>query len=301
MNKKNILITGATGLIGTALTQKLSDKGYTPIILTTTAVNDRRNTYKWNPELKVCDRLPNKEFYGVINLAGASIADNRWNKEGKELISKSRINSTNYLKSIVNNLHPAPKHIISVSAIGYYGLIDNEIKTEDSAAGADFAAKVCADWEQAASNLKTNNNHLSILRIGIVLAKKGGFYKKIKDLAKLKIAVPVGSGLQPVSWIHVDDLVNIFVDILDNKLKPGIYNAVANIENNKNITKIIAKKNGQPFIWPAVPAFLLKIIFGDKFEIFCKGTRVSNSKLLEEGFQFEYTDLDKAILDLSKT
>lgn len=300
MVKKNILITGATGLIGTALVQKLSENGYNPIILSTSRADERLNIYKWNPLSKTCDKLPDGEYHGVINLAGASIADTRWDKAGKEVIRQSRVASTLFLKKVVDGLPNPPKHIISVSAIGYYGVINNELKTENSLHGKDFAALVCKDWENAAKQLETTKSHLSILRIGIVLAQKGGFYKKIKDLAKWKIAAPIGTGEQPVCWIHIDDLIRVFLSILEEKLNPGVYNAVAAISRNKEVTKEIAYKNSQPFFLPAIPSFLIKLIFGEKAEIFTKGAEISNSKLLNAGFNFQFTDLYKAITDLSK-
>ena len=299
MTKKNILITGATGLIGSALIKNLSEQGFNCITLTRSVVNDRPKTFKWNPELQICDMLPHIEYYAVINLAGASIVDTKWNKEGKDQISFSRIDSTTYLKRIIDTFPHPPKHFISASAIGYYGFENDEIKTEDSLSGNDFAAVVCHDWELAASNLKTIETQLTIIRIGIVLAQKGGFYKKMETLAKNKIAAPLASGQQPVCWIHIDDLINLFIDILNNKISPGTYNAVANTNTNKEVTKLIASKNGQPILLPAVPASLLKILYGKKMELFTKGSIVSNSKLLKEGFQFQYSDLENAVSDLA--
>lgn len=300
MNKKNILITGATGLIGTALSQKLREKGYKPFILTTSLVNNRNDAYHWDPTLKICDLLPDENFYAAINLAGASISDTKWNEAGKELILKSRINSTEYLSSIIKSLPHEPEHIISASAIGYYGVKNDSVKTEESPKGNDFAALVCRDWENTAKTMETPNSKLSILRIGIVLGKNGGFYKKIKDLAKWKIAAPIGSGNQAVCWIHLDDLVNIFVAILEDQIQPGIYNAVAATNTNKEVTKIIAAKNGQGFLPPAIPSFLVKLLFGQKAEIFTESAEVSLSKLIKEGFKFQFTDLNKAITDLAK-
>jgi uncharacterized protein (TIGR01777 family) len=300
VNKKNILITGATGLIGTALSQKLREKGYKPFILTTSLVNNRNDAYHWDPTLKICDLLPDENFYAAINLAGASISDTKWNEAGKELILKSRTNSTEYLASLVQSMPHKPEHIISASAIGYYGVKNDSIKTEESPSGNDFAALVCRDWENAAKTMETPNSKLSILRIGIVLGKNGGFYKKIKDLAKWKIAAPIGSGKQVVCWIHLEDLVNIFVAILEDQIKPGIYNAVVATNTNKEVTKIIAKKNGQGLLPPAIPSFLVKLLFGQKAEIFTESAEVSSSKLIREGFKFQFTDLNKAITDLAK-
>ena len=300
MPDKNILITGATGLICSALIPKLISKGFTPFILSTSVSDHKKNIYKWDPVMQTCEMLPNEEFFGIINLAGAGIAETKWNKKGKSLIKQSRIGSTLYLKNIINRLPIAPKHIISVSAIGYYGLINNETKTENSANGNDFAASVCKEWEQAAAKMETTNSRVSIIRIGIVLAKRGGFYKKIRDLAKWKIAASLGAGEQPVCWIHMDDLVNIFTDILEGKIKPGIYNAVAGINSNREVTEIIAQRNGQPFVWPAIPSFMLKIMFGEKAEMFLDGPEISSSKLKEAGFHFQYSDINKAIADLAK-
>ncbi len=300
MNKKNILITGATGLIGTALCQKLKEKGFSTLILSTSVANDLKGTYHWDPSLRLCDLLPEDKFFGVINLSGASISDTKWDEAGKELILKSRINSTEYLSSIVKSLPHEPKHIISASAIGFYGIKNDSIKTEDSPCGNDFAALVCRDWENAAKTMETPNSKLSIIRIGIVLGNNGGFYKKIKDLAKWKIAAPIGSGNQAVCWIHLDDLVSIFISILEDKVKSGIYNAVSASDTNNEVTKIISRKNGQGFLPPAIPSFLVKLLFGQKAEIFTESAEVSPSKLKNEGFKFQFTDINKAISDLAK-
>jgi len=300
VNKKLILITGATGLIGSALTKKLTEKGYTPVILSNTISNHEKNIFKWHPRLKISELIPSGNYYGVINLAGANIAELKWNEKGRNQIFKSRVNSTLYLKSIIDTLPSVPEHIISASAIGYYGTNDEEVKTETSEQGGDFPARVCVAWENAAWNLETKNSHLSILRIGIVLAKEGGFYKKISQLANWKIASSLGTGKQPVCWIHIDDLVNIMLDILENRIKPGVYNAVAKCDSNKDITKMIASKNGQPFLWPPVPGLLIKMIFRNKAEIFTKGSRVSSNKIKSQGYEFKYLELEKAISALSK-
>jgi uncharacterized protein (TIGR01777 family) len=300
MIKKNVLITGGTGLIGKVLSKKLKLLGYTPIILSTSLRDENTGFFKWDPKIQAHDKLPAGNYMGVINLAGASIADTRWNQEGQTLIKDSRLQSTLFLKKVIDDLPNEPKHIISASAIGYYGFNNQVLKTEDDLPTNDFAATVCKEWERAAQSLKTSHNQLSILRIGIVLAKEGGFYKKIKTLAKWKIAAPIGTGLQPVPWIHVDDLVNIFISILEDKLPSGVYNAVTNNESNKDITKLIASKNKQPFLWPNIPTLLLKLIFSNKADILSKASPISNEKLRQHGFTFTFENLREAINNLEK-
>jgi len=295
----NILITGATGFVGKVLQKRLSESGHTCFVLSTSVSNHSKNIYKWNPELEESETLPHIDYSAVINLAGASINDTRWNVNGKKLILESRVNSTLYLIKLIQKLRILPKQIISASAIGIYGIKDDKLKTEDSLLGSDFAAKVCIDWEASLLKISTNNTKVSIIRIGIVLGNRGGFYEKIKNLAKWKLAAPLASGNQPVSWIHVDDLVNVFLNLVDQKIAPGVYNAVTGYISNKDITKKIAKTNGQAFLLPSIPTFLLKILFGQKTEIFTGGTRVSNQKLVEAGFIFEYATVDSVMKDLN--
>jgi len=298
MSSRNILITGATGTIGKKLVQKLVQKGFTPYSLSTRLTDHSSNVFKWNPSINFFEKLPDVEFQAVINLAGASIADLKWDNEGKDLIRQSRVSSTLCLKHIIEGLSLPPKHIISASAIGYYGLNEDEVKSEESLPGIDFAADVCREWEAAANTLKSAHTKVSIVRIGIVLSNSGGFYQKIKSLAKWKIASPLASGKQPVCWIHIDDLVNIFVDLIEGKIDSGIYNAVSKCDLNKTITHKIARMNGQRLRLPFIPSFLLKILFGEKTEIFTKGPEISSSKLTNTGFQFQFNTLDQALTDL---
>lgn len=296
----NILITGATGFIGKVLQQRLHHLGYTCYILSTSVSNIAKNIYKWNPESEICEALPDIEFKVVINLAGASINDTRWNKAGKQLILDSRVKSTIFFGKIIKNFKIAPSQIISASAIGIYGINDNELKIENSLPGNDFAAKVCVDWENALQNFDSSQTKISIIRIGIVLGNEGGFYAKIKSLAKWKIAAALASGNQPVSWIHLDDLVEVFTELVEQKIDQGVYNAVTAFNSNKEITKKIAVINGQSFLMPAIPSFLLRILFGQKAEIFTGGTRVSNQKLVNAGFKYQFQTLDLVMNDLSR-
>jgi len=299
VTKKKVLITGATGFIGSALTEALISSGFQVVILSTTRSNPNSGVYKWNPNSQTTELPLDSDYFAIINLSGASIADTRWSQRGQKLIKESRVNSTLYLKSLVEKLPTPPIHFISASAIGYYGVKDDSIKTESSLGGDDFAAMVCREWENAAHQLSSAQTQLSIIRIGIVMGKNGGFFQKIKKLSLWKIAAPIGSGEQPVCWIHLDDLVRLYIDVLTGKITPGTYNAVAICQSNKLVTASIAHKNGQKFLWPAIPEFIIKVIFGNKSEIFIKGSSISSSKLTETGFIFHYTDIQKAVDNLT--
>jgi len=299
VTERKVLITGATGFIGSALTQLLISNGFKVVILSTTRSDPSKGIYRWDPKSKTTELPLNTEYFAIINLAGASIADTPWNQRGQKIIKESRVNSTLFLKTLVEKFPVPPIHFISTLAIGYYGLKDDSIKNESSQGGDDFAAMVCREWENAAHQHSSDNTQLSIIRIGIVMGKNGGFFQKIKKLSQWKIAAPIGNGEQPVCWIHLDDLTRLYSEILNNNITPGTYNAVSVCQSNKLVTSTIAALNGQKFIWPAIPSFMVKFIFGKKAEIFTKGSRVSSAKLIQSGFSFNYTDLKKAVLDLN--
>jgi len=296
---KNVLLTGGTGIIGSVLTKKLIDKGYTPVVLSTSTSNRKAGIYKWNPRKKTHSLLPYDNFYGIINLAGASIAETKWNTKGKKEILESRVNSTLYLKDIIESFSKPPAQIISVSAIGYYGLFNDNIKNETSPPGKDFAAQVCVQWEEVATKLQNSISQLSILRLGIVMSKTGGFFKKIRNLAKWKIASPIGNGKQPVCWIHIEDTTDLIIDILENRIPPDTYNLVANCNTNKEVTKNIAFNNGQKFLRPAIPGIFIRMIFGKKGELFTSSCSIDSDKLKKAGFKFKYSNIDDAIKNLS--
>ena len=298
MTKKKVLISGATGFIGSALAKSLTSSGFHVVILSSSRSDHSKYIYKWNPNSRTTELPLNTDYFAIINLSGASIAETPWNRNGQKMIKESRVNSTLYLKELVEQLPGPPAHFISASAIGYYGLHDDSIKNESSHGGDDFAAMVCREWENAAHQLSSDKTQLSIIRIGIVLGRDGGFFKKLKKLSKRKIAAPIGNGEQPVCWIHIDDLIQLYIDLLQGSITPGTYNAVSTCDSNKLVTSTIATANGQKLLLPAIPDLIIKIIFGKKSMIFTKGSRISSAKLSQAGFKFLYTDIKQAIQNL---
>ena len=297
--KGNILITGATGMVGTALSLKLQGLGYDVTSLSTTISNHYKSIYKWNPAENSYEKFPTKDFHAIINLAGASIADTPWNFQGKEKIMDSRVKGTELLKKIITQNNLSVNHFITASAVGIYGFTGNAMVEENAQHGDDFAAQVCVAWEAAARQLQPVVNDLSILRIGIVMGKNGGFYKRISDFAHYKMAVSLGDGKQTIPWIHLDDLLEVFVEIIEGRLKADVYNVVAENSSNYELTKLIAKNKGQNFSWPGVPGFMLEMVMGKKAEILLNGTPVSNQKIKQAGFKFKYQNVSEAIGSLA--
>lgn len=295
---KNVLITGASGFIGKALVHELKSSGYKVSSLSASSSNPEASVYRWDP-IKQTTELPEGVLFdAVIHLAGASIAEMPWNRKGKTKIMESRVQSTLYLNKLISGFKAPPEHIVSASAIGYYGFTGQEPKTESDPPGDDFAAQVAFNWEQTAARMDRSPSHLSILRIGIVLGNSGGFYHKLKMLKRFNLAAPLGTGLQPVCWIHLEDMVQLFCGILSGKIAPGIYNAVAGCASNKEITRAIARHTGQFILLPAVPSIIIRLLYGEKSGILLHGCPVSNQKLTHAGMKFKFTNMQEAILSL---
>ena len=232
-----ILITGGTGLVGQLLESKLSQKNYKVRILTRTP--KRKNEFSWDISKKYIDEkaLENLDF--VIHLAGAGIADKRWSPKRKQEIIESRTTSTNLVQSYIKK-HKIPlRGFISASAIGYYGAVTSEtIFEETDKAADDFLGKVCQLWEKSVLEFNKIEIPTTILRLGIVLSKKGGALEKMKT----PIVSPIATGKQFIPWIHIEDVVDLFIYSLENNIT-GIYNAVApETQTSFSFSKLIAKK-----------------------------------------------------------
>ncbi len=303
MKKETILITGGTGLVGSNLIPKLVDKGYDVRILSRSKKkSDKKNIsyYTWNIKEQT---IENGALVGVdyiIHLAGAGIADKKWTYERKKLIISSRVASLNLLYKEVEKITAKPKKIISASGIGYYGAVTKDkIFEESDASGTDFVADVCVKWEDGAKQFESLNISYFVPRIGVVLSDKGGALDRIKIPTKLNVGAPLGSGKQYMPWIHIDDLASVLMYAIENEQITGVYNAVGDEHvTNKVFSKKLAKVMGKAFFMPHVPAFMLKLVFGEMANIILEGSRVSNSQLKNEGFSFKYNTLEKALNNL---
>ncbi len=291
-----VLISGGSGLIGKRLSFLLRSKGYEVSILSRTHKNESEYlTYVWNIEKGTIDQAAFDQVEHIIHLSGSGIADKRWTEKRKQDIINSRVASTQLLLQNVKDLQIPLKTFISSSAIGYYGAVTSEtIFDETSNPADDFLGKVCELWEQSAFQFAKENIRTVAIRTGIVLSKTGG------ALAKMKTPVisPLGSGKQYMPWIHIDDLCNIYIKVIEDEKMSGVYNGVApEHQTNTSFSKILAKAVKRPFLPIGVPAFLLKMIFGEMAAILLEGSRVSSQKIQDTEFSFQFPNLSSALSD----
>jgi hypothetical protein len=298
---KKILITGASGLIGTRLTALLLEKGYTVAHLSRTKKPGGVETFAWDLEKKIMDPFALADVDTIIHLAGAGIADKPWSDERKKEIIDSRVESTRLLFQTLKNNSNTVRSFISASAIGYYGSDDSgKVFSENDAPGQDFLALVTHGWEQEVDTLSAMGLRIVKLRIGIVLSEKGGALKEIIKPIRLGFGAALGSGQQYLSWIHLDDLCDLFIKAVEDNAMSGSYNAVTDFCTNKDITKASARALHKPLWLPTVPSFVLKIILGDRADLVLKGSKVSSSKIKQAGFKFQFDTLESALNNLLK-
>ncbi len=304
-----VIITGGTGLIGVALSKALLLKGYRVVVFT-------RNVKKmqqlpgveymyWDAQSNNINRAVLQEATAIIHLAGAGIAEKRWTQKRKREIVDSRVQTA---RSIVQALLQYPHNItkvISASGTGYYGpdrtSAGMEIAfREDDAPYTDFIATTCVQWENALSPLPEKGIQVVTLRTGMVLSKEGGAVQEFLKPLKLGIAPVMGNGRQVISWIHIDDLVVLYIMALENASINGAYNAVAPepVNNNVFIKRLAKNVKDRKFIAITVPSFLLKLVLGELSNELLKSITVSSNKVLHTGFKFSFPDIDSALEDI---
>ncbi len=295
MSSSNILITGGTGLLGNHLKKLFAEKNYHVNILSRNPGNTE-NVFLWNVEDKFIDTEVFKEAETIIHLAGTSIAEKRWTAKRKKEIIESRTTSTELLYEKLKTTPHRVKTFISASAIGIYGDMNDKWANEDQLPGTDFSANVCKQWEASVNRISELGIRVVILRIGIVLAKDGGALPQLALPVKLFVGSALGSGKQYVSWIHIDDLCNVFLKAMNDEKINGVYNAVApDPVSNKAFTKALAKILHRP-MWPVrVPSFILRMLLGEKAAIILTSQRVSSKKIISAGFNFQFKNLEDAL------
>lgn len=299
-----VLITGGTGMIGTAVTKELAGLGYRIIILTRDP-SRFRNTDQiryagWDPSAQTIDAGAIQEADYIIHLAGANVAEGRWTEKRKKEIIDSRVESGQLLvKAMRENMNHI-KAVISSSAIGYYGP-DQEIPKpfkETDPPYHDFLSSVVQKWEAAIALVKQQNKRLVILRTGIVLSNEGGAYAEFKKPLRFGIAAVLGSGRQVVSWIHIKDLVSMYLRAIENESMEGIYNAVApEPVTNRQLVLSIARQT-RVYLPVHVPSFVLKTMLGEMSIEVLKSAIVSSAKIQDEGFVFKYANVEAAVNQL---
>ena len=308
MMGKRIIITGATGLIGKNIIPILQKKGYEITIFTRNAKSaknilnsDKIEYVSWD-YTKTSDEIIKylEGSYSIINLAGASIGGKRWSPEYKRLIFDSRIITTEKITEAISKCVQKPEIFISSSAIGYYGMHGEENADEESKSGNDFLAELCIKWEKKVLEAEKYGVRAVVMRTGIVLDEKEGALAKLITPFKLFAGGCQGNGKQWVSWIHIDDLVNLYMFAIENNNIKGAVNATApNPVTNKDYCREIGKVLGRPAILP-LPGFMLKIILGEFADYVLTGKKVLPKKAEENGFRFKFEYIEKALINILK-
>ena len=295
-------ITGASGLIGTELVRVLQKRGDEVVrFVRPQTLSASKEIIRWDPSRGHVDENDLKNagsLDALIHLAGAGIGDKRWNEKRKGEILSSRTNSTNLLVATLRSMQGGVPHLISGSAIGFYGNRDNEILSETSTHGIGFLSEVCKEWEDAALKLDGEGSKVALLRTGIVMSKNGGALKKQLPLFKLGLGGKLGSGKQWISPISLNDEVRSILWILDKKLS-GPFNLVSpEPVTNSQLTSTLGKILRRPTFF-SVPKIALNTVLGGEMadQLVFSSARVIPNQLLASGFNFEQRSISEIIQD----
>lgn len=298
-----VLVTGASGFIGSALCDELLVRGDTVVGLTRAPERARHTnpSVTWHAWEPVLERPPAEAFEGVdgvVNLLGEKI-DQRWTDEAKQRIMESRRTGTHNLVGAIAGLERKPKVLVNQSAIGFYGDRGEAIVDESSEPGAGFDAAVVREWERAAHEVEASGLRLVIVRTGHVLDPRGGMLKQLLTPFRLGVGGPLAGGSQYMSWIHIEDEVGILLWALENERVSGVVNATApNPATNRALSKVLGRALNRPAVVP-VPGVTLDLMYGREFgKVLRGGQRVMPRRALDLGYEFRHSELDEALEDL---
>ncbi len=305
-SNKRVVIVGASGALGRALCGFLSTQGFELWSVGRDVERSRKLIPNIAGHLSLNDEHRAKLIEvmsgcrAVVNLAGASIGELRWTEKNKALMYSSRIKTTEVLAKIITELPQAPSVFVSTSAIGYYGFGHDEIFREENKAGSDFLARLCADWETAASPAKKLCRVVHP-RIGVVFDTEAGALAKLLPLFRLGIGGPLGSGKQWMSWVHHTDLIRALHFCIVNEQVQGAINCVAPHAVRMNeLASILAKTLHRPAIF-RVPTFVLRLVLGEQHVIVTEGQHVSSERIESLGFSFEFPNCDICVNNLTQS
>jgi uncharacterized protein (TIGR01777 family) len=301
-----VVIAGGSGFLGRALTDRLIADGHSVVVVS----REAEGTSIGSPNLRAVRWTPDGgagEWAGaiddadaVVNLAGAGIADKRWTRARKELLLRSRVDSTRSLASALRTMKTRPPVFIQASAIGFYGSYDNGGEfNEGSSPGSDFLAGLCVAWEAEAHPISALGSRVVILRNGIVLSKKGGALAKMLPPFRFFVGGPIASGRQSMSWIHLDDWVRMVIWAIHTPAVSGAINATApNPVPNAEFSRALGRALHRPS-WAPVPAIVLRAMFGEMAtDMLIRGQRVVPARTLQLGYQFRYPQIAEAMAAL---
>lgn len=299
--KQNVVLTGGTGFIGKKLTRLLLENGFSVSVLSRSVKENSEGIsyYKWDVDAGTIDEQAILNADYVIHLAGENIGAKRWTVNRKKAILDSREKSTQLLFSCLHKHNKQLKAFVSASGVGIYGAITDEvICSETTPAASDFLGTVCQKWEAATNPIRDLGIRTVQIRTGLVLGKGDGVLQQLIPLFKYKLGSAIGSGKQYMPWIHIDDLCRIYLASMLNSEMQGPYNAAINDSTNNTIfSSALAKVFGYTIWLPNVPAFVLQLVLGEMAQLVLKGRRINSDAIEKTGFQFQFTDLEKALRD----
>jgi uncharacterized protein len=303
----HVLVTGGTGMIGSALVRSLAQDGHRVTVLSRSPERkqngmdgnvqtvgwDARTAQGWGELADGAD--------AIVNLAGSGISDGRWTAARKQLILESRVNAGRAVMEAIRAASQKPEVLVQISGVGYYGPSGDRILTEEAPLGNDFLARVCFEWEASTAGARQLGVRRPVARTGVVLSSKGGALPKMRLPFQFLVGGPLGSGKQYFPWIHIDDQIRAIRFLIDNKDADGPYNVAApNPPTNAEFSRDLGKAMGRPSLMP-VPGFALKALFGEMSTVLLDGQRVSPQRLQNAGFDFSYVDAVPAIQDILET
>ena len=296
MEGAKIAVTGASGLVGSALLPALRRHGFEVVSLVRRAPADESEV-RWDPAARTIDRDALAGVTGVVHLAGENVASGRWTEAKKERIRSSRVEGTSLLARALAGLSPKPRVFVSASAIGFYGARGSEVIDESASQGAGFLASVCGEWEAAAAPAREAGIRVVHPRIGVVFASEGGALAKMKLPFLLGLGGRIGDGSQYMSWITLDDLVSSLVFMLERDDLEGPVNAVSpSPVTNAELTATLARVLKRPALLP-VPKLALRLGAGAEManEMFIGGARIAPTVLHTHGFRWAHPSLEPAL------
>ncbi|MGB5757965.1 MAG: TIGR01777 family oxidoreductase [Acidimicrobiales bacterium] len=292
----DVAISGASGLIGTALVRALEDAGHRAIRLVRGQPAAGADEIRWQPANEEIDAASLDGVDAIVNLSGAGIGDHRWTPEYKRVLVTSRTDSTSLLATTAASLPSPPKVLLSGSAIGYYGSQGDTVLTEESPPGTDFLAELTVDWEAAAKPAVEAGIRTAFLRTGIVMSRDGGALPKLLPLFKLFVGGRFGSGTQYMSWITIDDEVGAIMHLLDADIAGPVNLTAPEPVTNARFAEILGKVLGRPSVLP-VPSFGPRLVLGaDRADaLLFDSMRVMPEVLGTSGYAFTSADLETGL------
>ena len=297
-----LVITGATGFIGSILTDRLWNQFHSVALLSRTPPPEvnvtKKEWFAWQPGIGGAWESAVDGADGIINLAGEPIAGKRWSSAQKERLRSSRIDATKSLVDAIAKAEVKPKFLINSSAVGYYGAHGDETVTEKTGPGQDFLSSLCVEWEDEAKKAEAFGVRVALVRTGIVLDKGKGALAKMVPPFKMFVGGPLGSGQQWMPWIHIEDQIGLICFLMENDAARGAFNATApNPVTMEAFSKALGEVLNRPS-WASVPPSALALLVGEMADMLLNGQRAVPEAALKLGYSFKYPELADALRSL---